>query len=345
LKNTDKALEPVRLDGTWSKLDGNWKQSRTAPKVTCGGYLQDADRSRDALYLSAVEIRDGVVEAEVSVPDVVPHGTNAHLVFRFQDPQNYLFAGLGGWEFQCVIAEMRPGEGTLGKAGWQTLATKGRIQDIEARRWYQVRVEFLGPDVELLVDGTSVLRHHLSGPRYLWPAGRVGLRGFGLWRAGFRGVRAWKFVPRNDVGPRLHQLDLSVIRDARLRAVSQKDLDELRSMDSRAAPKACVTLCGSIAEAALLDYLTRNLAAARAAAAGLPKPITLPIKRWAFDTMIEIAMSIGAIGKQTYATSHVLREWRNWIHPGRAEAQRLEPTPLQAVAASECVLALFADLK
>jgi len=339
----DAELIPVELVNTWRCLEGKWEVSDDGKEFSFNGYKEDKDRSKDALYLNDISLVDGALEAEINVQEVVPHGTNAHLVFRFQDPENYLFAGLGGWDHKFVIAERRPHEGPLGKPGWQVLKATGSITDIETNQWHQLRVECSEHDINLYMGGIRVLSHTLHQPRYLWPSGNIGLRAWGLWKARFRNVRGWQRIRKTDIGPRLQQADLSVITDQRLRAVADKDLNELKNLKSDDTPKAIVVLCGSIAEAALLDYLARHESKARNCK-NAPKRKNLSLAKWPLEKTIDCAAELGAIHK-AYPTSHVLRNYRNWIHPGRPEAQSLEPIPAQAVAATECVLALLADLK
>jgi len=344
----DSELVEVPLENTWHHIDGDWDLTPDGTQFSFRGHQEDSggeNRSRDALCVSDVRIADGMLQAQVMVEEVVPRGTCAQLMFRYQEPQTYLMAGLGGWEYEFSVGESRAPSPTLGNTRWRAFQGYGSISQIKPNQWYDIAVRFRDRQVDLYHGKVPVVEVNLPREYTHWKPGNVGLMGFGLWKARFRNVRAWQLVAKTDISPRLQQLDLKVVRDPKLRAVAQKDLYELRSIDSTAAPKATVLLCGSIAESALLDYLARNEAKAKAAAAGLPQPVTSAIKRWRFETMIEVARLLGGIGNQTYATSHVLRNWRNWVHPGRPEAQTLEPTPVQAVTAAECMLALFADLK
>lgn len=199
----DTDLSPMELAHTWWQLERNWRVSADGTEFTFNGYGEDKDLSRDALYMSDTVLADGVLEAEIMVEQVVPHGTNAHLVFRFQDPENYLFAGLGGWDHKFVIAERRPQEGKLGQSGWQVLEATGSIADIAPNQWHRLRVEFSKDSIVLYLGGVCVLSHTLKGPRYRWGSGNIGLRAWGLWKARFRNVRSWQYIQETDMKRRL----------------------------------------------------------------------------------------------------------------------------------------------
>jgi hypothetical protein len=99
-------------------------------------------------------------------------------------------------------------------------------------------------------------------------------------------------------------------------------------------------LLGSIAEAALLDLMQRRETEARECESATRGKL----ERWHLHTMIDVAKELKAIKPGTAAISHIMRGYRNLIHPGNSEAQSLEPGMSQAVAASDFILALFRDL-
>ena len=334
-------LIPLELEGTWRIARGSWQISRDQAKLSYRGYPREDDPNQDGLCLSDHRITDGIFEAEVMVNEVVPAGTNAHLVYRYQDSELYSFAGLGGWEFKYVIAQRTPLESALRQPGWAALVHDAKIQDIVGRRWYPLRVDFSGHNVDLSIGDVCVLRYASQQRSPYYPVGNIGLRGFGNWRTHFRNPRLFHRVRASDVNVRLRAIDLSFIESAAIRAVAERDVEQVRSLDADSAPKAVVVLLGSIAEAIILDLIQSRESDARKCASAKKTSI----RRWNLETLIDVAKELKAVGDSTYATSHTLRGYRNLIHPGKPEAQELTPWPSQAVAAIDFVIALANDVR
>lgn len=87
------------------------------------------------------------------------------------------------------------------------------------------------------------------------------------------------------------------------------------------APLATILLIGSTLEGILLDtaiHHSKLFASARAAPKtdGKAKPIT----RWRLSDLIDVAFELGFVAKDVKQFSHVLRDYRNFIHP-RAQAK------------------------
>jgi hypothetical protein len=333
-------LVPVELAGTWQPLRGQWTDNPAQKEFTCIGYLVEDDGNQDALCVSSVRISDGALAAQIMVEEQAPERTNAHLVFRYRDPQRYLFAGIGGWKKKFVIAWKVPGLGLLQQPGWETLDQDGSAEDIKLGHWYDLSVDFAARDIRLELGGACVLSYTIPDEHFADPDGNIGLRGFGRSEVHFRNVQAFRRVSASDIGGRLQSVGFSFIKDMRLRAVAERDLAEVSGLDAQAAPKASIMLLGSIAEALLLDYLQTNETMARQAKGaqkGTPK-------KWNLETMLEVAKELKAIEGPAYVSGQVLRGYRNLIHPSNTRAQSLEPRASQAVAATDFLLALVHDL-
>lgn len=109
-------------------------------------------------------ISDGFVEAkvtfneEVEAPDIVSdkgkrrrrNHSVASLGFRYQDPANYYFAGLGAWSTKFSIGVVQNGQG-------RALASLGDDGSLEPGRGYKLRVEFSGSQLILLENGVRQL--------------------------------------------------------------------------------------------------------------------------------------------------------------------------------------------
>lgn len=333
-------LVPLNLTGTWQIARGRWAISADEQEFDCDGYDALDDANKDALCLSDIRIANGVMSAEIMVDEVVPQGTNAHLLFRYSDSELYSFAGLGGWDFKFVVAQRSPYESTLRQPGWAAVAHDAHINDIITGCWYPIRVDFNANDVTVYLGEACVLRYSSPQRPVQYSPGNLGLRAFGKWKAHFRKPRAYQRIRKEDLGSRLRHLDLAFMKDASLLAVAKRDLEEAARLTADGAPKAAVMLLGSIAEAALLDTLLRHEPKARAC----PHATKGAISGWTLSTMVDVAKDLGAIPDATCATSHVLRGYRNLVHPAKPEAQRLEPAPSQAIAGTDFVLTLVREL-
>ncbi len=340
MASDETRVTPLELKGNWQIARGNWQVSKDENKFTYLGYLREDDPNQDGFCLSNHRITDGIFEAEIMVNEVVPGGTNAHLIYRYHDPELYSFAGLGGWEYKYVIAQRTPAESSLRQPGWAPVALDAKIQDLIPRKWYQVKVDFSGHNTDLYLGNVCVLRYMSPQRSPYYPVGNVGFRGFGKWRSHFKNPILFQRVRASDVHTRLRSVDLSLISNASIKAVAERDLEQVRTLDADNAPKAVVVLLGSVVEAILLDViLSHEQTATRCSSAK-----RIPIRKWNLETLIDVSKELNVIKEPTYATSHTLRGYRNLIHPGKPEAQELSPWPSQAVASIDFVLSLLKDV-
>lgn len=134
-------------------------------------------------------------------------------------------------------------------------------------------------------------------------------------------------------------LDLSFVTNVELRKILDRDVAELniaRSQGLEKTAKTCMVLCGSIAEALLLEKLSQNVAAAVAKAFSLPPNLRprLPnnLEDWDLNEIINVAVNLSPplLPDDASTGAHQLRRWRNLIHPGRelkeARNRRITPT-------------------
>jgi len=134
-------------------------------------------------------------------------------------------------------------------------------------------------------------------------------------------------------------VDLTFVSSSELKKILQRDLAELNAAYSqifKKAPKTCMVLSGSIAEALLLDSLLQNKTNALAAAACLPKRLSTNPEDWYLYDMVTVAMKMSPPLLPTDAETgaNQLRQWRNLIHPGRelkdSRNKRIKPTVARA---------------
>jgi hypothetical protein len=120
------------------------------------------------------------------------------------------------------------------------------------------------------------------------------------------------------------------------------DIGSVESAFSNGEWKAATVLAGSVVEALLLwALLEQNPANVSAAAAKLKLKVPSNPEEWVLYQFIEIAGELKLIGTETAMQCRLAKDYRNLIHPGRA--QRLgqacnRGTALSAVAAVEHVV-------
>ena len=104
--------------------------------------------------------------------------------------------------------------------------------------------------------------------------------------------------------------DLDFITDEVLRGMIDRDLKEMNLCFEHGIYKSAVILAGSIIEAILVDYFL--------AYEQLPKLSKQKIIRASLDKLIYWASNenVNLITEDTKATAHVIRYYRNLIHPG-----------------------------
>jgi len=132
-------------------------------------------------------------------------------------------------------------------------------------------------------------------------------------------------------------IDLSFVSDSHLREIIRRDIAELNTARSQGLDKTakiCMVLCGSIAEALLLDTLLRKQPEALAVAATLNKKFKSNLEDWELHEMITVATRLGILPDDASTGATQLRNWRNLIHPGRelkdVRNKRIKPTRARA---------------
>lgn len=147
-----------------------------------------------------------------------------------------------------------------------------------------------------------------------------------------------------DEAPSPGTADLAFIADNQLRTNLRNDIGAVARALSNAEWKAATVLAGSAIEALLLWKLQQRPAAdiitAIAALRGSSELTRQPdqsLERWDLHEYTEVAAQLGIIKPDTATETRLTREFRNLIHPGRA--QRLAQSCDRGTALS-CVAAL-----
>jgi hypothetical protein len=150
-----------------------------------------------------------------------------------------------------------------------------------------------------------------------------------------------------DESPAPATFELSFISDTELRANLRNELGAINRALSNGEWKAATVLAGSNIEALLLWGLQRNTPTATSAAAALlrsgalRRQPTTDLESWTLHEYIEVAAHLSIIKPDTAIQARLAKDFRNLIHPGRAQrlAQKCDrATALSAVAGVELVI-------
>ena len=154
-----------------------------------------------------------------------------------------------------------------------------------------------------------------------------------------------------DESPTRATSELNFVADAELRTNLRNDMGAINRALSNSEWKAATVLAGSTIEAFLLWALQRRQAAQPAdittAIAALRANGTLTqnpspnLESWNLQQFIEVAANLGIITAETATQTRLAKNFRNLIHPGRAQrlGQKYDRgTALSAVAGVEHVV-------
>ena len=120
--------------------------------------------------------------------------------------------------------------------------------------------------------------------------------------------------------------DLKV--DAVISRFLQSRINEVQAISRDKAPLATIFLLGSTLEGILIAVACDDIKRFMAASAA-PKDKsqnTLKIQDWTLNSLIDVAHQIGMLNLDVKKFSHVLRDFRNYIHPYRQMSEDFNPT-------------------
>jgi hypothetical protein len=140
-----------------------------------------------------------------------------------------------------------------------------------------------------------------------------------------------------DQSPSPTTAELSFIPDAALRDSIRLDLSTANSALHNSEWKAATVLAGAVVEALLLWAIQNN----SSQLASLSSSPTGPPDEWGLSGLTRVALALGIIKQSTADQARLAANFRNLIHPGRA--QRLQEvcdrgTALTALAAAELTI-------
>ncbi|MCY3991675.1 MAG: hypothetical protein OXF50_10670 [Caldilineaceae bacterium] len=128
--------------------------------------------------------------------------------------------------------------------------------------------------------------------------------------------------------------------------VIQDRLEEAQTCLSAGAYLAAIFLCGSVLEAALLgaaqnepEKFKRSLDSPKTS-----KGQVKNLRDWSLSQLIDVAYAEGLLKQDTQQFSHVLRNFRNYIHPERQLKEGFKPDKLTSEGCLHALTSALADL-
>lgn len=150
--------------------------------------------------------------------------------------------------------------------------------------------------------------------------------------ASLYGTSSRSLSPRSNILLKTENFDKKDFKnlnlDKNLEKIIEERLDEIDKCLSADSPLACIFLCGSTLEGILLNIATNNIKIFNKATSSPKDKITnkvLPIKKWSLANLIDVATELGFIKKDVQKFSHVLRDFRNYIHPNQQLKENFNP--------------------
>lgn len=142
--------------------------------------------------------------------------------------------------------------------------------------------------------------------------------------------------------PNLDSLKL----DGAVTAILASRLEEITKGLKSGAPLSVIFMCGSVLEGVLLGTATQKPKEFNQASCS-PKGKTGKVKNfhdWTLAQLIDVACEVGEIKLDVKKFSHVLRDFRNYIHPYEQMASNFAPDRQTAEICFQVLKAALADL-
>ena len=134
----------------------------------------------------------------------------------------------------------------------------------------------------------------------------------------------------------------SFIQDPGLAAILRQRLDEVHTCREHGACLATIILLGSILEGALLDVASRFVEAAMRSSRAPTDGRKL--NRWSLSELIDVGHERGWIQSDVQRFSHVLRDYRNFVHPREQQKRGEFPDQDTVSVCWDVVIAALNDL-
>jgi len=132
----------------WHIVSGKWKVEELSFT-----HEENIDRIfPDSLLINKEKLIDGEIKADIifnSLKNLPPNGPHsAAIVFRYQSPHNYYFAGIGGYGKKFVIGKRIP-------QGSYAINTLGLAEEIKDNTIYNILLKISGRKFSLFLNGEN----------------------------------------------------------------------------------------------------------------------------------------------------------------------------------------------
>ncbi len=141
--------------------------------------------------------------------------------------------------------------------------------------------------------------------------------------------------------PVTEKRQFTFISNSNLKAIIERDYEEIQRAFISNCWKSVIILCGGIIEAILTDLLLSNKAIAIVAKSA---PKENDIARWDFSKLIDVSVELKLVSAGMQKLSHPLREYRNLVHPSNEIRNQLSFNTEEAKIAVEVLHILHRDL-
>jgi hypothetical protein len=144
--------------------------------------------------------------------------------------------------------------------------------------------------------------------------------------------------------PPVDTTEPAFIVDDGLREELRRDIGEVNRALQNGEWKAATVLAGSIVEALLLWAVNNRKTPAEVAASATAQAVSQPAERWGLAELVKVAHHLGLISDGTKAAADQAREFRNLIHPGRAQRLAAKCNRSTALLGAGAIEAVIVDL-
>ncbi len=148
-------------------------------------------------------------------------------------------------------------------------------------------------------------------------------------------------VESTEATPVTERREFNFVQDAGLRAILERDYEEVQKAYVAGCWKAVIILSGGALEAVLLDLVLANESRAKASAKA---PHESNVRRWELSELIAVCVDLKLIGPYASTVSDATRAYRNLVHPGYELRNRLKFSREEASIALNVLNMVHRDL-
>lgn len=136
--------------------------------------------------------------------------------------------------------------------------------------------------------------------------------------------------------------------DSTIAPILESRIREAMECHHAGAPLASIFMCGSVLEGLLLNIALRNPEAFNQAKSSPKNKETQkvrPFQDWTLANLIDVAHEVGFLRLDVKKFSHVMRDFRNYIHPYEQMASKFDPDKHTAEICLQVLRAAIVGLK